>query len=101
MLAPVHSARRRQIVARADYSGTTEIFTTALSAFSDDWRDTMGVFADGLNDDEKPIRWNDSVVTLWGRTNRGVSGIVLSYRCLQLKKVLIAKRTGTGKIRLK
>ena len=68
-------------MARADYSGTTEIFTTALSAFSAEWRDTLGVFAEGVHEgNESAVHWNDSVIKLWGRTNRGVSGIVLSYR---------------------
>ena len=31
------------VVHRIDKSGTTEIFTRALSSFSEDWRSTIGV----------------------------------------------------------
>ena len=69
-----------RVIARADFSGTTEIFTAALSSFSRAWNDTYGTFADGLNDKEEPVRWNSSVVKFYARTNRGMTGLVYSYR---------------------
>ena len=74
---PGHAIR---VVARADFSGTTEIFTSALSSFSSEWNETYGTFADGLDEDEKPVKWNASVVQYYGRTNRGMTGLVFSYR---------------------
>ena len=35
------------VIARADKSGTTELFTTALSAFNEDWRQSFGAFSTG------------------------------------------------------
>ncbi|KAK2138911.1 hypothetical protein LSH36_2238g00026, partial [Paralvinella palmiformis] len=69
-----------RVVARSDYSGTTEVFTAALCKFDPNWNATYGKFPDGLNTDSKPERWNDSVIDLYGHLNRGVSGIILSYR---------------------
>jgi ABC-type phosphate transport system substrate-binding protein len=71
--------RSIRVVARADFSGTTEIFTSALSSFSSEWNRTYGTFADGLDADEQPIHWNSSVVRFYGRTNRGMTGMVFSY----------------------
>ncbi|XP_071084367.1 phosphate-binding protein PstS-like [Haliotis cracherodii] len=68
------------VVARRDKSGTTEIFTRALASVSQHWADTYGVFSKGVDDNEKPFYWNASVVTQFGQTNRGVSGIILSNK---------------------
>ena len=35
------------VVVRADKSGTTQLFTSALAAFSDNWRSTYQVFSEG------------------------------------------------------
>ncbi|CAH1793096.1 unnamed protein product [Owenia fusiformis] len=68
------------VIARADSSGTTEIFTQALSSFSPNWALNPGVFKQGIGDDDLPISWNNSVVKLYGHTNRGTSGLVLSFK---------------------
>ena len=68
------------VVARSESSGTTEIFTLALSAFDPEWAKHYGHFNDGLDQDDNPIHWNNSVISWYGRTNRGVSGLVLSLR---------------------
>ena len=53
-------------IARFDYSGSTEIFTRALSSFSDAWANQYGVFS-------KRSGWNTSVVTLFGERTTGVA----------------------------
>ena len=73
-------ARNIKPIARSDLSGTTEIFTTALSHFSSRWNETYGSFSEGLDENDNPIKWNNSVIKLYGRTTRGVSGALLSYR---------------------
>ena len=81
-LNPTVSLPGKQIrpVARADYAGTTEIFTHALSIFNEDWNVTYGTFAEGLNQHDNPVKWDPEVVSLYGRTTHGMSGIVFSYR---------------------
>ena len=69
-----------RVITRADESGSTEIFTSALSVYSAEWNVTYGTFSEGLDIDEVPVHWNPDVVSLYGRTNRGMSGIILSYR---------------------
>lgn len=39
---------RIRVVARSDPSGTTELFTAALSSFSPAWRHRYGVFEEGI-----------------------------------------------------
>ncbi|XP_067652446.1 atrial natriuretic peptide receptor 1-like [Haliotis asinina] len=68
------------VVARRDKSGTTEIFTKALASVSQQWADSYGVFSKGVDDNDVSYTWNASVVTQFGQTNRGVSGIILSYK---------------------
>lgn len=68
------------VTGRSDSSGTTRLFTAALSSFSSAWNSTYGTFDDGLTQDHKPIRWNGSVVTLWGRSSSGMIGVVYSYQ---------------------
>ena len=81
-LNPERSMPKRRIgpIVRVDHSGTTDIFTSALSEYSADWRSVYGRFSESFDDDENVIHWNASVVDLIGRTNRAVSGIILSYR---------------------
>ncbi len=72
-------SKRIQVVARADKSGTTEIFTKALSSFSDEWRQRYGVFKAGLGSNGSHEVWNETVVKWYGMRNRGVSGLILSF----------------------
>ena len=37
-------------VVRRDKSGTTEIFTSALSSFSEEWREEFGSFSQGIDE---------------------------------------------------
>ncbi|KAL8601110.1 hypothetical protein ACOMHN_040811 [Nucella lapillus] len=69
-----------RVAARRDKSGTTELFTAALSAADENWRNSYGTFSHGLRADDTPYQWESSVVTLYGETNRGVSGMVMSTR---------------------
>ena len=52
-------------VARYFTSGSTEIFTHALSSFSSSWNNTFGVFTDRT-------AWNSSVVTTFGQRMDGM-----------------------------
>lgn len=63
------------VVARSDNSGTTQIFTEALSAISKEWRNNYGIFSDSTNE-----TWPPGVISFRLKRNRGVSGILLSYR---------------------
>ncbi|XP_060085759.1 retinal guanylyl cyclase 1-like [Ylistrum balloti] len=74
-------SKRIIVIARADKSGTTSIFTEALSAFSQEWSQQYGIFSKGINPDtELPYHWNSDVITYYGQQNRGVSGLILSFR---------------------
>ncbi|KAK3610400.1 hypothetical protein CHS0354_008688 [Potamilus streckersoni] len=64
-------------IARRDVSGTTEIFTTALSLTDPSWYDTLGIFSEGQSSDYS-FRWNLSVVKVFGYTNHGMTGMILS-----------------------
>ena len=69
------------VVVRMDKSGTTEIFTSALSAFSSAWSSEYGTFSAGINKATNiPYRWNPNVITYYGYTTQGVMGIVQSVR---------------------
>ena len=37
-------------VVRRDKSGTTEIFTSALSSFSEEWKEVSGSFSEGVDE---------------------------------------------------
>ncbi|XP_052806258.1 atrial natriuretic peptide receptor 2-like [Mya arenaria] len=66
-------------IARSEKSGTTNTFTSGLSSASEDWRNTYGIFSEGYDRESRlPYKWNSSVVKFFGRTNQGVSGLVLS-----------------------
>ncbi|XP_014665097.1 PREDICTED: receptor-type guanylate cyclase gcy-18-like [Priapulus caudatus] len=67
-------------VARADASGTTNVFTSALCRFSRDWNATYGRFHKGADDDVGGTmrRWPPQVALLLGVRNRGMVGLVLS-----------------------
>ena len=66
--------------ARREKSGTTEIFTRTLSAFDSNWQQRYGTFTYGLDDNDHPVHWNSSIVRVYGLTNRGLSGMILSIR---------------------
>lgn len=66
-------------IARADKSGTTNVFTSALSARSREWEDAYGTFSAGYNFNlREPYHWNKTVIELFGKTNRGISGLIMS-----------------------
>ncbi|XP_067651132.1 atrial natriuretic peptide receptor 2-like [Haliotis asinina] len=70
-----------KVIARADKSGTTSMFTAALSSFSKEWNDTFGVFDKGFNTEEnRPYKWNASVINIYGQKSVGVSGLLLSIK---------------------
>lgn len=72
--------RRILVTARADDSGSTEMFTSALSDFSEYWANTYGNFSAGLDEEtDLPVHWDPGVIALYGRTGRGMSGLILSY----------------------
>jgi ABC-type phosphate transport system substrate-binding protein len=68
-----------KVAARSDYSGTTYLLTGALSSFDSTWNATYGQFAEGLRQDDQPYWWNESVISLWGRSSSGMIGVVYSY----------------------
>ncbi|XP_076449130.1 uncharacterized protein LOC143285617 [Babylonia areolata] len=78
LLTPLDQEIR--VAARRDKSGTTELFTAALSAADENWRNSYGTFSLGLRANDTPHVWNPNVVTLYGETNRGVSGMVMSTK---------------------
>ena len=49
-------------------------------SFSQAWNDTYGAFNQGIDDNDVPEKWNPDAITLFGYTNRGVSGLVLSLK---------------------
>ncbi|XP_069113401.1 retinal guanylyl cyclase 2-like [Argopecten irradians] len=68
------------VIARADKSGTTSIFTEALSKFSSEWQQQYGVFSKGYDSENHvPYHWGMDVITFFGQQNRGVSGLILSF----------------------
>ncbi|XP_064641563.1 retinal guanylyl cyclase 1-like isoform X2 [Lineus longissimus] len=72
-------AQKIIVIARMDKSGTTEIFTSALSAISPEWNATYGTFSQGVDSDLVPVHWNASVVDYFGYQGRGASGLILSF----------------------
>ena len=69
------------VVARADKSGTTSLFTGALVEFSSEWKNTYGQFSEGRDVvSGQPYYWNQTVITYFGEQNRGVSGLILSFK---------------------
>ena len=63
------------VLARADKSGTTELFTTALAEFSDQWKMTYGSFSTGKDG----MKWNPEAITYFGKQNHGVAGVIGSF----------------------
>lgn len=73
--------QRIKVFARSDSSGTTEIFTSALTAFSTEWAETYGTFSSGVDTttDIHPI-WNESAIFKYGYKNPGMTGLILSFK---------------------
>ncbi len=65
-------------VARADKSGTTDLFTSALSSFSQEWSEQFGHFSHGLDENKEPYNWNASVIDYYGVSTRGMVGLIMS-----------------------
>ncbi|OWF56288.1 Atrial natriuretic peptide receptor 2 [Mizuhopecten yessoensis] len=69
------------VIARADKSGTTSLFTEALGAFSPNWKQQYGMFSKGYDSvNNVPYHWDPTVINYYGQQNRGVSGLILSFR---------------------
>ena len=82
------------VVARADTSGSTEIFTKALCDFSTAWSEQYGAFSLGLNDSYNPYYWDSNVVDYYGVTSTGVVGLISSIRyTLGYVSLALAKTT--------
>lgn len=68
------------VLARADKSGTTSLFTEALSSFSPAWDNTYGIFSNGVSSvTGVHDNWEPDVITYFGKTSAGVSGILMSF----------------------
>ncbi len=67
-----------QPVARADKSGTTDLFTSALSSVSKEWNEQFGHFSHGLDENKQPYNWNASVIDYYGVSTTGMVGLVMS-----------------------
>ena len=78
---PAVELPRRKIVpiARQDKSGTTEIFTTALSADTR-WLNSFGAFDKGLDAQDRPYVWDADVVKVYGQQTRGMAGMIVSIK---------------------
>lgn len=67
------------VVARGDKAGSTGIFTSCLSSYSEEWRNTYGSFTVGRDSQSrKPIKWNKDTVKFFGETNLGMTGLITS-----------------------
>ncbi|XP_041360485.1 atrial natriuretic peptide receptor 2-like [Gigantopelta aegis] len=66
-------------IARQDKSGTTEIFTTALSA-DPTWQNRFGIFNKGLDPNDRPYVWDGGVVKVYGQSTRGMAGMIVSIK---------------------
>ena len=66
------------VVARADKSGTTHSFVSALAASCPKWDAAYGVFSHGLDENGVPTKWKESAIHFFGYGNRGMSGLILS-----------------------
>lgn len=64
--------KRLLVVARADKSGTTSLFTQGLSSFNNEWNNTYGSFSTS-------DKWIQGVIKYFGSTSSGVAGILMSF----------------------
>ena len=62
------------VLARADSSGTTGIFTSGLSQ-NLDWKESFGIFTTGKSDS----KWPNEVITYYAHKNRGMAGLITSF----------------------
>ncbi|XP_050398521.1 speract receptor [Patella vulgata] len=70
-----------KVIARADKSGTTEIFTEGLAAFSEAWNNTYGTFAEGIDTaTDLPEKWKADAIFMYGNKNGGMSGLISSIK---------------------
>ncbi|XP_062591698.1 guanylate cyclase 2G-like [Saccostrea cucullata] len=68
------------VLARADKSGSTDLFTHALAEGNAAWNETYGYFAEGLNKATgQPYHWNPSAITYYGVQTDGINGLLLSF----------------------
>ncbi|CAI9721055.1 guanylyl cyclase GC-E-like [Octopus vulgaris] len=68
------------VLARQSKSGTTNMFTTALSAFDANWKQQYGAFSAGTVDGgNTPVKWNPRAVNYYGKKNSGMAGIIASF----------------------
>ncbi|XP_059141746.1 atrial natriuretic peptide receptor 2-like [Physella acuta] len=69
------------VIARQETSGSTKVFTSALSAFDDKWAHTKGIFSEGfLAGTDTQVKWGEGVIRYFGKTNRDVAGLIRSIR---------------------
>jgi serine/threonine protein kinase len=68
------------VIARADKSGSTSLFTSALSSVDQNWDDIYGTFSKGIDSNGKPYHWNSDTITYYGMQTRGVAGLLLSFK---------------------
>lgn len=67
------------VVARGDKAGSTGIFTSCLSSYSEEWKNTYGSFTVGRDSQTRqPIKWNKDTVKYFGETNLGMTGLITS-----------------------
>lgn len=67
------------VLARADKSGSTDIFTHALAEVDSNWNSTFGYFSEGLNATGHPYKWDPNVITYYGMQTDGINGLLLSF----------------------
>ncbi|KAK3803743.1 hypothetical protein RRG08_029671 [Elysia crispata] len=70
-----------RVVARAQKSGTTSTFTSALSAADSNWEAAFGDFSEGMNTKTyEPYKWKSGVIAYFGPKNEDVASLILSVR---------------------
>lgn len=67
------------VLARADKSGSTDIFTHALAKVDPNWNSTFGYFSEGLNATGHPYKWDIDVISYYGMQTDGINGLLLSF----------------------
>lgn len=68
------------VIARADKSGSTSLFTSALSSVDQNWNSVYGTFSKGIDSNGVPYHWNSDTITYYGMQTRGVAGLLLSFQ---------------------
>ncbi|KAH9502938.1 hypothetical protein Btru_072416 [Bulinus truncatus] len=67
------------VIARRTSSGSTTVFTSALSAFDAHWKAKKGTFSEGtVAGTDTPVKWNPDVVRYFGETNADIASLVRS-----------------------